>query len=158
MNVLPLYRTKILPEWIDYNGHLRDAYYSLIFSYATDEMMDQIGLDEAYRTRTRCTLYSLEIHLHYLHEVKKTDALSVQIYVLGVDHKCIHVGAAFLCDRVSGPVATAEAMMLHVLQAEKPASAALPAPVQEKLASLLTDADTYLLKFPGSRKIELRRR
>jgi len=23
---IPLYQTAILPEWIDYNGHLRDAY------------------------------------------------------------------------------------------------------------------------------------
>ncbi len=158
MNLLPAYRTKISSEWIDYNGHLRDAYYGLIFSYATDEMMDRIGLDEDYRTRTRCTLYSLEIHLHYLHEVKKTDEVSVQIYVLAADSKRIHVGAVFFCDRVSEPVATAEAMMLHVLQAENPASALLPTPVQEKLTSLLTDPANYQLKFPGSRKIELRRR
>ena len=29
MQGLDIYSTDIAPEWIDYNGHLRDAYYSL---------------------------------------------------------------------------------------------------------------------------------
>ncbi|MBT2341238.1 MULTISPECIES: thioesterase family protein, partial [Pseudomonas] len=36
MPTLTTYQTHIRPEWVDYNGHLRDAYYLLIFSYATD--------------------------------------------------------------------------------------------------------------------------
>jgi len=35
MPALTTYTTKILPDWVDYNGHLRDAFYLLIFSYAT---------------------------------------------------------------------------------------------------------------------------
>ncbi len=46
---IPIYATAVLPEWIDYNGHLRDAYYALIVSLATDALMDRIGLDAAYR-------------------------------------------------------------------------------------------------------------
>jgi acyl-CoA thioesterase FadM len=69
---VPIYRTGIVPAWIDYNGHLRDAYYGLIVSYSIDALMDRIGLDEAYRTRTGCTLYTLEMHIHYLREVKST--------------------------------------------------------------------------------------
>ena len=30
-----IHRTAVAPEWVDYNGHLRDAYYLLIFSHAT---------------------------------------------------------------------------------------------------------------------------
>ena len=56
---LPLYRAQLLPEWIDYNGHVRDAYYGLVLSYAIDDIMDHLGLDAAYRERTRCTLYTL---------------------------------------------------------------------------------------------------
>src|SRR5208283_418129 len=58
---LSAYRAEILPEWIDYNGHLRDAYYVLILSYAVDEVMEGLGLGAAYRERTRCTLYTLEL-------------------------------------------------------------------------------------------------
>ncbi len=67
---LPLYRAKIEPDWIDYNGHLRDAYYGLVASLAIDDVMDHLGLDAAYRERTHCTLYTVEVHLHYLQEVR----------------------------------------------------------------------------------------
>src|SRR5207253_7398090 len=70
---VPIYQTAILPEWIDYNGHLRDAYYVLIVSLACDALMDRLRMDAAYRQRTLCTLYTLEMHIHYLHEVKVTD-------------------------------------------------------------------------------------
>ncbi len=76
MTELPVYRADIEPAWIDYNGHLRDAYYGLIASYAIDDVMDHLGLDAAYRERTQCTLYTLELHMHYLHEVKSSDDLA----------------------------------------------------------------------------------
>ena len=82
---IPLYQTPILPEWIDYNGHLRDAYYGLIVSHATDALMDRIGIDAAYRERTGCTLYTVEMHIHYLHEVKQADTAIVAVRIAGAD-------------------------------------------------------------------------
>ena len=87
-----IYRTEVLPAWVDYNAHLRDAYYVLVLSLATDALMDRIGLDAAYRARTACTLYSLEMHMHWLHEVKGTDTLEVDAHLLSVDKKRLHVG------------------------------------------------------------------
>lgn len=155
---LPKYRTKIAADWIDYNGHLRDAYYGLIFSCATDDMMDRVGLHAEYRARTRCTLYTLEMHLHFLHEVKSSDEVAVQISILAFDRKRIHVSAVFSCERLGDPVASAEAMMLHVQQNDKPASTPFPAHIQEKLAALVMDPLMHATKIPGSRKIELQRR
>ena len=67
MRDLPVYRATLEADWIDYNGHLRDAYYGLVASYAVDAVMDALGLDAAYRADTNCTLYTLEMHIHYLH-------------------------------------------------------------------------------------------
>jgi len=44
-----VYRDTVRAEWVDYNGHLRDAFYMLIYSYATDALLDAIGLDAAAR-------------------------------------------------------------------------------------------------------------
>ena len=58
MNWRPsVYRCGIEPQWIDYNGHLRDAYYTLVFSQAIDALMDEIGLDAATARApaARCT-------------------------------------------------------------------------------------------------------
>jgi acyl-CoA thioester hydrolase len=157
MTAVPPYRAEIDPAWIDYNGHLRDAYYGLVMSYAIDGFMDYLGLDAAYRERTHCTLYTLELHLHYLHEVKSTDELEVMTSVLDADRKRIHVGCRFSCPRVNDALATGEVMLLHVHQGEKPGSTAFPADIEQKLQSLLA-ADASAAWGPGSRKIELKRR
>src|SRR5437588_11919136 len=59
---LRIYETAILPERIDYNGHLRDAYYTLIASLASDALMDRLHLHAAYRTRTASTTDTTEPH------------------------------------------------------------------------------------------------
>lgn len=158
MTELPPYRTAIDPAWIDYNGHLRDAYYGLIQSYATDAMMDHIGIDAPYRERTRCTLYTLETHLHYLHEIKSTDLLSVTTSVLAADRKRIHVGCTFRCPRLAEPAAVAEALLLHVQQAEKVRTMPFPPDIEQHLARLVLDPEHLAAFGPGSRQIELKRR
>ncbi len=105
MTELPAVPRDFEPDWIDYNGHLRDAYYVVALSVAVDEVMDHLGLDAAYRERTRCTLYTLELHIHYLHEIKATDELSVVTSVLDYDAKRIHAACDFLCPRIEGPAA-----------------------------------------------------
>ena len=155
---LPIYRAAIQPDWIDYNGHLRDAYYGLVASYAVDGVMDHLGLDAGYRERTHCTLYTLEVHLHYLHEVKSSDDLAVISSILDFDRKRIQVGCRFICSRVAEPVATAEMMLLHVHQGDKPAVTPFPDEVSAKLEALKVPPDVREAFGPRSRKIELKRR
>lgn len=158
MDALSPFRTAIQPDWIDYNGHLRDAYYVVVLSAAIDDMMDKIGLDAAYRARTHCTLYTLELHMHYLREVKATDPLEVRTSILDADAKRIHAGCRFICDPASDAVATGDLMLLHVHQGDKPASAPFPPDVQGRLRSLLLQPDAAAAWGPRSRKIELKRR
>lgn len=157
MTELPVYRVKIEPEWIDFNGHVRDAYYGLAASYAIDGLMDHLGLDAAYRESTRCTLYTLEMHIHFLHEVKGTDDLKIATSVLDLDRKRIHAGFTFICNRLADPAATADVMLLHVHQGEKPGSASLPQTVIESLSAVKLSAAARDAWGPLSRKIELKR-
>ena len=78
MPATPIYRTAIDAAWIDYNGHLRDAYYALILSYATDALMERLGMDAAYRAATGNTLYTVEMHIHYLREVHHSDKMCIR--------------------------------------------------------------------------------
>ena len=158
MTDLPVYRAALEAEWIDYNGHLRDAYYGLAASHAVDAVMDHLGFDAAYRAGTHCTLYTLEMHLHYLHEVKSTDTLEIRSTVLDFDAKRIHLGCRFACARIEGAVATADMMLLHVHQADKPSSARMPESTLSILTSLKTAAAGGEAFSPTSRKIELKRR
>jgi acyl-CoA thioester hydrolase len=151
-------RAAIRPEWIDYNGHLRDAYYVLVLSEAIDALMDRLGIDAGYRARTGNTLYSLEMHMHWLEEVKADATLEIDALVLGADPKRLHIG----CDvRVAGrpaPVATAEFMLLHVHQGEAPGAAPFPAEVQAAIARLRASADGAAWAGPRSRELALKKR
>lgn len=90
--MLPVtYKAAVQHDWVDYNGHLRDAYYLLICSFATDGLMDLIGLNEAGRARTGHTLYTLECHLNFLAEVKLGVELQVRTQLLGHDRKRLHI-------------------------------------------------------------------
>jgi acyl-CoA thioester hydrolase len=153
-----IYRTQVMPEWIDYNGHLRDAYYSLIVSLASDALMDRVGLDEAYRTRTGCTLYTLEMHIHFLREVKKTDIVDVSVRILGTDYKRIHAAFDMRCAESPDPAASAELMLLHVHQGAQVKSQAFPPEVVEALARIAEKSTPTADPIPGSRRIELRSR
>ncbi|HYL70564.1 MAG TPA: thioesterase family protein [Candidatus Dormibacteraeota bacterium] len=156
MAAVPIYQTPILAEWIDYNGHLRDAYYTLIVSLATDALMDRVGLDAAYRARSGCTLYTLEMHLHFLREIKQQDTALVELRVLGVDHKRIHAAFDILRRGESGVAASAELMLLHVRQdGAKAGSTPFPGEVAAALAALEAQSANATLAAPGSRRIEM---
>lgn len=153
-----VYRCAIEPQWIDYNGHLRDAYYALVFSQAIDALMDEVGLDHGYRARTSCTLYTLEMHVHYLSEVKSTDEISVSARAIGIDSKRIHLAMALHCARLAEPAALGEFMLLHVQQAPTARSAVFPPAIQQRLEQwLATDAQSPLPAL-GSRAMTLPRR
>ena len=101
------------PEWIDYNGHMMDAYYFLAFTEATEAFLDHVGLGAAYRARTGSGMYTAEGHLCFLSGVGGGATLSYRTQLLGHDAKRLHVfhemtGAGTLA-------ATCELMFLHVL-------------------------------------------
>ena len=57
------YRGKVLPEWIDWNGHMNVAYYVMAFDLATDALFDQLNMGKAYREGTNCSTFTLELPL-----------------------------------------------------------------------------------------------
>jgi hypothetical protein len=64
----PVFTATVRPEWVDYNGHMSEAYYVLIFGEATDAFYDHVGLDHAARQRDRVSIYTVEAHIRYLVE------------------------------------------------------------------------------------------
>lgn len=155
---LAIYRTQVLPEWIDFNGHLRDAYYVLVVSLAIDALMDHLGIDAPYRQRTHCTLYTLELHVHYLHEVKESDLLEVSVKIIGADAKRIHAGFDLCCARLAEPAASMEVMLLHVEQGDEVKALPFPPDIAQALATLQQATAALPAAKHGSRKMELRGR
>src|ERR1700689_1765175 len=72
-SALPVLETTVVSDWVDYNGHMNDAAYAIVFSRSVDALMDRVGLDAAVRKRTGQTLFTLQMMLHYLKEPKGGD-------------------------------------------------------------------------------------
>jgi acyl-CoA thioester hydrolase len=109
---LQIHATTVQPEWVDYNGHLSEWAYLLIFGDNADVFFRFIGIAEAYRASGR-SLYTAETHLRHLREVKVGQRLDLTLAVLGQDAKRLHLLHEMFADG-SGRVATAEQLLLHV--------------------------------------------
>ncbi|VVQ15034.1 L-carnitine dehydrogenase [Pseudomonas fluorescens] len=114
MPALTTYQTTIIPDWVDYNGHLRDAFYLLIFSYATDALMDRLGMDSNHREASGHSLFTLELHLNYLHEVKLGAEVEVHTQIIGHDSKRLHLYHSLHVVGDARELAGNEQMLLHV--------------------------------------------
>jgi len=56
----------VLPEWIDYNGHMNVAFYTKAFDMALDRLVeDNFGIGEAYARDFRMGPYAVQMQIHY---------------------------------------------------------------------------------------------
>jgi acyl-CoA thioester hydrolase len=132
--LLQLHRDVVRPEWIDYNGHMNLAYYVLVFDYATDELLNYIGLTEAFRSAHEASTFSAEIHVNYLMELKVGDEVYVTTQLLGFDEKRIHYFHR-MHHRDGWPAATNELLSLYMdMKARKVAP--MPEEIRQNLAAL----------------------
>ena len=88
---LVIWREPVQDAWIDYNGHLSEPYYVLVFGHGTDAVMDELGLGPAYRSANDASLYTVEAHLRYLAEVSAGSDLEVRSSVIGVSTKLLWI-------------------------------------------------------------------
>ena len=132
---LELYSTKVLPEWVDYNGHMSEAFYVLVFGYTTDALLDRIGLDAEGRAKEHASIYTVEAHISYIQEVAEGEPVVAGTRILDLDAKRIHAFHAMWHAESRELLATEELMLLHVRTAPQvgtaPMSHAVSSAVQE---------------------------
>ena len=101
-------------DWIDYNGHMMDAYYFVAFTEATEAMLDHLGLGAAYRERANCGMYTVESHLCFRASIRAGARLRYRSQLLAADTKRLHVLHQLLLADTGAEAATNELMFLHV--------------------------------------------
>ncbi|HEY3721637.1 MAG TPA: thioesterase family protein [Roseiarcus sp.] len=111
---LTLYDTVVASDWVDYNGHMNDAAYALVFSRATDALMDRIGLDAAARKASGRTLYTLQVMLHYIQEASEGAPLFVACQLLEHDDKRMRIWLEMRAGRDGPAVAASEQLLLSI--------------------------------------------
>jgi len=81
----------IIEDWIDYNGHLNEAYYLVIFSKATDAIQDYLGMTFDSIKSTGYTLFTVETHLRYLQEIGLGKDVYVTTQIVESDSKRVRL-------------------------------------------------------------------
>jgi len=113
-SLLKTWRGPVLAAWVDYNGHLNDGYYMVVFSEATTALMATIGLDDAGRKATGHSMFTLESHINYLQEVKQDKPIEVYTQILGSDVKRLHIYHAMVLAGTDTLLAANEQMLLNI--------------------------------------------
>jgi acyl-CoA thioesterase FadM len=103
-----------VPEtMIDYNGHMNDAAYAKVLTDANELFLDSLGLSVAYRERTGCAMYTVEMTIKFLREVTLGDDLRGQSWLASHDAKRIRVHTRVVAAD-GDPVASGDTLYLHV--------------------------------------------
>jgi acyl-CoA thioester hydrolase len=105
---------EVLPEWIDYNGHMNLAYYIVLFDQATDALFDRLDLGLAYRRGRNLGTFVAETHTRYERELLVGERVRVSVQILAVDDKRLHVAHEMFRLLTGERSATLESMFLHV--------------------------------------------
>ncbi len=106
--------TTIKEEWIDFNGHMNMAYYVLLFDQALTNFLDSLDLGLNYVRASGKSLFALENHVTYQHELKQNDPVCVHFQLLDVDSKFIHYFMRLFHKDHPVASATMEQISLHV--------------------------------------------
>ena len=131
------YCSQVMPEWLDYNGHMNVAYYTMAFDRAGEAFMAAVGLSETQTRQTGNSWMVTEAHTTYQNEAMPGDELEVKTRILALDAKRIHLFQTMRRLPDASLLATSEQLILHVnLQLRKVQPFA--APVLQNLQRLWT--------------------
>lgn len=147
----------IEPDWVDYNGHLNQAYYSVLFDRALDDALAPVGLGPEYIKTHNCSYMTVETHLCFVREVFLGDPLRVHSRILDVDDKRLHMFCELKHATEGWVSCTSEWMFLHIDMTAR-RTAPWPAEMRAKLESMKEGAARLGWPERAGRKIGIVRK
>jgi acyl-CoA thioester hydrolase len=130
---------RVLPEWLDVNGHMNSAWYDVVFDRAESALFDAFGIDEDYTRRTGQGVFRLEKRLRYLRELLPDTPFRVQSRITMTDLRHIRHRHHLLHAETGAVMAVKEAHSLHVDLARRKAVPVAHPPVREALSRLAAE-------------------
>ncbi|MCF6272685.1 MAG: thioesterase family protein [Rhodobacteraceae bacterium] len=83
---------QVAPDWIDYNGHMNVAYYTMAFDLAIDEFLArELGMGEAHAARVGQGPYSLQNNISYFAELLEGAGFDIRVMLVDHDNKRMHL-------------------------------------------------------------------
>ena len=127
---------RVPAEWIDYNGHMNVAYYTMAFDQAFDEILDErLGVGESLAREHRMGPMALQTQIHYLGELLEGTEIACDFQLLDADAKRMHFFFTMINLATGETAATYESLTMNVdLEARR--SAPYPERAQERIGRL----------------------
>ncbi len=131
---LALHRTPVVEAWTDYNDHMTESAFLLVFGDSSDAFFRMIGVDEAYRA-AGSSIYTVETRIHNRREAHIGDPLALTLQLIDHDAKRLHVFHAMTNEASGEVLATAEQILTHVdMRAGR--SSPFPPEIAERIAAI----------------------
>ena len=112
------FRTKnqtVLGEWIDYNGHMNVAYYTLAFDKALDFFFeDVLNIGPSFVEKNKEGPFALKASYNYFSELLESESFFVDISILDFDSKRVHVFGEMRKDRSQELSAVFETVLMNM--------------------------------------------
>ena len=104
----------VLPEWIDYNGHMNVTWYTHAFDIGIDAMLDVLGCGPAAARGERLGPYALQTQYHYLAELREGERLRCAFRILDHDARRLHLWGEMTNTGTGAAAALIESLILNV--------------------------------------------
>lgn len=88
---LDIHRSTVLPDWVDWNGHMNVAFYVLAFDQASGAFMRNMGLGRDYVNSKSGMTFVLETHVTYDRELREGAPMRFTTQLLERDAKRVHL-------------------------------------------------------------------
>ena len=104
----------IEPGWVDYNGHLNQAYYGVLFDRALDHALHPLGLGPDYIRERNLSFMTVECHTCFVRELIHPAQVRIATRIVDLDDKRMHAFCEMQHADDGTLAATAEFMFLHI--------------------------------------------
>ena len=132
---IDIHRSTVLPEWVDWNGHMNVAFYVTAFDQASGAFMRNIGLGRRYVDGKLGMTFVLETHVTYDREMKGGAPMRFTTQLLARDAKRVHLFHEMFHAEQGYLAATNEVIVMNIDYASR-RSAPWPAPAAARLEIL----------------------
>ncbi|MFJ5622540.1 thioesterase family protein [Peribacillus loiseleuriae] len=143
-------------DWIDYNGHMTDSAYAIVFSMAVDRLMIELGITVDFRNQYHYSIYTLETHLVFIKEAHEGQGLRVTIQLLDYDAKRLH--AFFVMENDKGDRLATSEQMLMGMDMNEGRPAPFPPSIKTRIENMANDYQSHPMPNEAGRKIGIRKK
>ena len=148
---------QVLPEWIDFNGHMNVADYSMAFDHGVTGLTNYIDNGPEGIDARGTSTFTLEMHINYRQELHLDDPISLTCQLLDYDSKRVHYFFNMYHATENYLAATCEQLLLHV-NLEERRSSPFPQLVVSQLETLMVLHRQLPRPEQAGRPIGIRRR